>query len=621
MYMFNFFDLKIIPIFLSRFKVEKVVVIGLSNVNIIEEVISFCIENDSLLYAIDSEIDIEDFFVINNKNKHSYENIKYFKDNAFNVLPNLRNIDAIFINDDPNWYTVYSELNLIKKTNSNFPLVFICNNKYPHKRRDSYSNLDNIPNEYKNECCNKLIIEYVDDNEMKYTEIEDGFCHAIHNNTPKNGVLTAIEDFLNENLSLKILDINSLEGLSLIYKDSGVAYFRVNKILDEGESFNYSLGDLSDKVVENHLLLKYIDEANLYKDEINQLEDFKSELNLKNNQIKKYENEIKLYNNEINYKNSQISTVKSQMSLKETELQNVEAKLLNATNEAESKEIELNNFQNELNDLKTNFSYNKKELENTKKQLFEVTNKFKTQEIIENKYKELIELNKKEIETSINEIEFNKNQINDADNQLKRKEVELQSKTSELQNKSRELQNKAHEINLLKSELNETTIQLNSKVNQLITSEVEIENKNSKINELKSRFIKQSSKLNTNEYCISCYEEKILNNKIEIEYLKKNNKLIKKIFVPLAYLCIIAKSKWGEIKTNFQLYRALKKSNCFDIGYYLNNYPDVFKSKWCKYFSPELHYVCVGFYENRKFNKKFYNNTNKRELLKHIKDK
>ena len=32
-------------------------------------------------------------------------------------------------------------------------------------------------------------------------------------------------------------------------------------------------------------------------------------------------------------------------------------------------------------------------------------------------------------------------------------------------------------------------------------------------------------------------------------------------------------------------------------------------SKWCRYFSPELHYVCKGFDENRVFNKKYFKRT------------
>ena len=83
---------------------------------------------------------------------------------------------------------------------------------------------------------------------------------------------------------------------------------------------------------------------------------------------------------------------------------------------------------------------------------------------------------------------------------------------------------------------------------------------------------------------------------------------------------IISKSKPSEIITNIKLYKSLKNSKCFDIGYYLTKYPDIAKSKWCKYFSPELHYVCEGFNEKRKFNKKFFKNHDKKELIEDIKN-
>ena len=140
---------------------------------------------------------------------------------------------------------------------------------------------------------------------------------------------------------------------------------------------------------------------------------------------------------------------------------------------------------------------------------------------------------------------------------------------------------------------------------------------NEKLEKLKSEYLKQSAKLDNKEYCISCYKEKLQNNNAEIKYLKDNNSFGKKIISPLAYLLLLSKSKFREIKVNIELYRALKNSDCFDIGYYLKKYPDLSKSKWCTYFSPELHFVCKGFDEHRKFNEKCYTN-NKKKLIREL---
>ncbi|WP_406532114.1 hypothetical protein [Methanobrevibacter sp.] len=543
--MFNFLDLGIIPTFLSRFEVEKVLVIGLSNNSILDELITFCIDNHSLLYTIDSEISIYDLIKEEDDSniviEYIKENVKHFEESSLNILPNLESFDVVFINGDPNWYTVYNELNLIKKNNSNFPLVFVCNNRYPHKRRDSYMNPDNIPEEYKHECCNNLPIIFEEDEEIKHAMVEDGFCHAIYQNTPKNGVLTAVEDFLNQNPHLTLLDINPLEGVTLIYKDTNISHDRINKILAEEKNTEYNLDEFLDKSLENTLLLKHVVGINLIKDDIDRIEEYKSEIEDQNIQLKDYEYKIQVNNAQIEYKDSQINNIKAQVNVKSAQLQSAEATLLNKNNEIKLKDEEL-------------ASKNLK-LQNTQNKLQEVSS---DHAMIENKYKELLEFNKKEIEIDKKEIEINKNKLN-----------HLQDK----------------------------------------------------FNALKYNYNIQLGKVNNKEYCISCYKEKIRNNEIEIEYIKKSDKLSKKLLRPLAYVYLIFKSKPNEIGTNIKLYKSLKNSKCFDIGYYLNKYPDIAKSKWCKYFSPELHYVCEGFKEKRKFNKKFFRDYEKKELIEDIKSK
>ena len=87
---------------------------------------------------------------------------------------------------------------------------------------------------------------------------------------------------------------------------------------------------------------------------------------------------------------------------------------------------------------------------------------------------------------------------------------------------------------------------------------------------------------------------------------------------PLSYLILLFKFKPNELSLNIKLYKVLKNSNCFDVGYYLKNNNDILESRWCKYFSPELHYLCYGFYENRKFNKKYFNMDSKESLLEYL---
>ena len=73
-----------------------------------------------------------------------------------------------------------------------------------------------------------------------------------------------------------------------------------------------------------------------------------------------------------------------------------------------------------------------------------------------------------------------------------------------------------------------------------------------------------------------------------------------------------------ELFLNYKLYNVLKNSECFDIGFYLNNNIDLQEGKWFEYLPLELHYVCNGFNEKRSFNKKFYNKKTKKELLEYL---
>ena len=236
-------------------------------------------------------------------------------------------------------------------------------------------------------------------------------------------------------------------------------------------------------------------------------------------------------------------------------------------------------------------------------------------------------------------------QITKIEQQISLKNTEIQNIETKLFNKKRDIQSKENELESIKSELNNLennrklsglsnnpnkelmknkykelveikNYQLNQKETELKTYETTIKN----LDQLKSEHLKLFNELDTKEYCINCYKEKIQNNALEIQYLKNSNKLSKKLINPMAYLLILSKSKPKEIMDNIKLYKTLKNSNCFDIGYYLNNYPDIPKSNWCKYFSPELHYVCKGFNEKRKFNKKQYNDKNKMILIEEIKN-
>lgn len=515
--MLNFYDIDLIPIILERFKVSNIVTCDLLDENVLLKIKEYSKDNNASIISIYSNSEIP----------------ADFNDCGLNVLPNLKGFDAIFLNDDPNWYTTYNELNIIKQNNNEFPLVFICNNVFPHKYRDSYSNPNNIPDEFKNGFSKNLFLN-------SEIVIHDDYYHATEENTPKNGVFTAINDFLKENSSIDVLDVKFLKGITILYPKNSISQIRISKLSEEIQNYLINDEDLSDSIIMNQILSDYISKFNISEDDFDVIEKFKSELFEKDKIINDFEDKLKFHDEELSYKNTQITGVASELSLKDAQIKNYESKLVNSENKINDLNIQLKNIKDELNSLNS----------------------------------------------------------------------DLNQKNQDFKNKEQELNNQLLKANEFNSDMESKNIQIRRK-------DDELNREKQKLNVIKHQYSVQLAKLDNKEYCISCFKEEIENNHLEIQYLK-NDSLTKKILTPFAYLYLLFKSNPKELSLNLKLYKALRSSKCFDIGYYLNNNEDIRESNWCKYFSPELHYVCNGFKEQRKFNKKYFNRNSKKELLDYI---
>ena len=517
----------IIPIILNRFKVRNIVLNGNIDDESYSQIIKYSETNDCIVNDFSQE------------------------ENSLDILSNLGNYDAIFINDDPNWYTVFNELNIIKQNNDEFPLVFICNNIFPHKRRDSYKNPSLIPEEFLNDYSETL--------EFSDISIQDGFYHSVEKNTPRNGVLTAIEDFLSQCNSVDVMEFNLLNGITILYAANSISQIRLGKLSEDVKCHEVDY-DIPDSISENQLLLNNFKKF-ISTNDLELIDKFKTEINEKEKIIDEYKYNMELHNGEISFKNSQIDHIDSKLNVKTAQIKNIESKLINRENDINILNNKLGVANDQINSLKSDLSH-KEQVESELNNKLGVAN------------------------DQINSLKLNLSQ---------RENIELDLH-NQLDNKIDKFHQKENEIEVKKKELSDKNLQLES---------------------VKRKYNNQLSELHAKEYCISCYKEEIDNNRLEIEYFKKDS-FARKIFSPLSYVYLILKSNPKEISLNLKLYKALKNSNCFDIGFYLSNNVDLRNSKWCKFFSPELHYVCNGFNEQRKFNKKYFNRNSKKELLDYI---
>jgi hypothetical protein len=173
-------------------------------------------EKNGHLYCIDPVPDFDyEEFKSNNKDV-----LTFYKDLSLNVLPCHQRFDVAMIDGDHNWYTVYNELRQIEKIHDYDPLaqpiMFIHDIGWPYGRRDLYYNPDNIPEEFHQPHERKGMLpkrsELVEGNGMNLE-----LWNACHEGGARNGVLTGVEDFLNESsLEYEFIRLPLYYGLGIL---------------------------------------------------------------------------------------------------------------------------------------------------------------------------------------------------------------------------------------------------------------------------------------------------------------------------------------------------------------------------------------------------------------------
>jgi hypothetical protein len=133
------------------------------------------------------------------------------------ALPALPPADAVIIDGDHNYFTVSEELRLIgeRAGTAELPLIICHDAGWPHGRRDVYYSPNLIPEDH------------------RQPTIEGGFVFpgvsglnsgglpyrwpAIEEGGPRNGVLTAIEDFVSTREQLRLAVVPAFFGLAVIW--------------------------------------------------------------------------------------------------------------------------------------------------------------------------------------------------------------------------------------------------------------------------------------------------------------------------------------------------------------------------------------------------------------------
>lgn len=131
------------------------------------------------------------------------EQVEHLPIKSLDAIPGLANIDAWVIDGDHNYYTVYHEvkaLDAVCRRDGKPLLAFFHDVGWPCARRDQYYSPDQIPAEWRHPYDYEAGVHIDTDAALRNRGFRGmgQFAYATHSGGPRNGVLTAIEDAIDE---------------------------------------------------------------------------------------------------------------------------------------------------------------------------------------------------------------------------------------------------------------------------------------------------------------------------------------------------------------------------------------------------------------------------------------
>ena len=194
--MFPFWDVAIAPL-LAAVRPERVVEIGaLRGENTVQ-----------LLEALgaDTELHVIDPIPAFDPSEHEREfpgRYIFHRDISHSVLPELPPVDVALIDGDHNWYTVYHELRMLAETARRnaapLPVLMLHDVCWPYGRRDLYYAPERIPEEFRQPYAQRGIRLKGKKLVPRKGGLNPEMNNALEEGGPRNGVMTALDDFIAE---------------------------------------------------------------------------------------------------------------------------------------------------------------------------------------------------------------------------------------------------------------------------------------------------------------------------------------------------------------------------------------------------------------------------------------
>lgn len=139
---------------------------------------------------------------------------------SIEALPGLAAADAYLIDGDHNYYTVSNELELINRAAEaagSHPLLVVDDVGWPSGRRDQYYAPESLPAEAVHPYDYGGIVPWSKESGVRGFRGEGHFAFAREEGGPRNGVLTALDDFLATHDGWVALSLPCIFGLAFVF--------------------------------------------------------------------------------------------------------------------------------------------------------------------------------------------------------------------------------------------------------------------------------------------------------------------------------------------------------------------------------------------------------------------
>ncbi|HKH23787.1 MAG TPA: class I SAM-dependent methyltransferase [Solirubrobacterales bacterium] len=148
-----------------------------------------------------------------------YPELELVEETSLDALEHLPIADAVVLDGDHNYYTLSNELRLIaeRAPDGRMPLLVFHDVCWPLARRDQYAAPERIPDEHRHPYGEDIkLLPGNRGTAERGLPFEWG---ALEEGGPRNGVMTAIEDFMSEREGLRLAVIPIFFGCGLLWPE------------------------------------------------------------------------------------------------------------------------------------------------------------------------------------------------------------------------------------------------------------------------------------------------------------------------------------------------------------------------------------------------------------------